>query len=170
MGPLTWMGMAVLVGCDVGDASRGLTSWVVGNTIETTKGVADGVKTGVQEGRKGTTSTDGSQVLSTSEEVAAHTRLSVVEVQSAGEGLVDVVVAVENVTSTPLRLIGLKDEGGALLVDDNGFATPLADGSSGDHKPILVPPEAKVRTVVRFEGEAETAAAVRVWGQELHVP
>ena len=157
--------------CDVGDTASSVTSQVVGKTVEATKGVADGVKEGVQEGRKDAASVDGSQVLSTAEEVAAATTLSVFSVQAgtdgAGASRAEVVLAVENTTDAPLHLIGLADQGGALVIDKDGFASPLSPLDGGT---IQVPPHAKVKTTLTWKGDPGTAASVRVWGQELPVP
>ena len=160
------LSVLVLAGCDVGDTVSAITSGVVGTTIDASKGAAEGFKSGVQEGRKDARSVDGSTVLTTAAEVAGATTVWVEEVTAAGEGKVEVVLGIENLTATPLRLIGLTNDGGALAIDANGFATPLAAPAEA----IAVPPQARVRASLWFEGDAAATAAVRVWGQELPVP
>lgn len=150
--------------CDIGDATKDITSGVVSTTVEATKGVAEGIQDGVEEGRKGT-EIDGSVVLSTPAEIAKATTLSVFEVRSAAGGT-EVVLAVENKTDRPLHLIGMAEDGGPQLVDVDGFSTPLL----GRDTKIIVPPKAKIKHALQFSGEADNAATVRVWGQDLTVP
>ena len=167
-----WMAASLLLlaACDVGDLSKRVTGSVVSTTIEATKGVADGFQDGVAQGRKAARSTDGSVVLSTHDEVADATELAVVEVYPHGSGA-EVVLSIENTTDTPVHLIGLQDVGGALLIDGDGFATGLSSSAIDTlGKAIAVPPRAKVRATLQFEGTADDAATVRVWGQDLDVP
>lgn len=161
-----FLSVLALAACDVGDTVSSITSGVVGTTIDASKGMAEGFKTGVQEGRKDARSVDGSTVLTTAAEVAGATTLWVEEVVPAGDGHVEVVLGIENLTASPLRLIGLTNEGGAVVIDADGFATPLAAPAEA----IGVPPQARVRASLRFEGDAEETATVRVWGQDLAVP
>ena len=157
------------LGCDVGDLSKTVTEGAVSTAIEATKGVADGFNDGVAEGRKGATSVDGSQVLSTHAEIASSTQIDVIEVLEFGDRA-QVVLSVENLTHTPVHLIGLHDEGGALLIDGEGFATRLDESSlEALGKAIEVPPNAKVKATLVFEAAASEATAVRVWGQDLPV-
>lgn len=154
-----------LVACDIGDTTKDITSGVVSTTVEATKGVAEGIQEGVDEGRKGT-EIDGSVVLSTPAEIAKSTTLSVFEVKDVAGG-VELVLAVENKTDKPLHLIGLSEDGGAQLVDKDGFSTPM---TSGEKATVEVPPQAKVKHSLMFGGEASKVSMVRIWGQELLVP
>lgn len=167
---LPFTAAVALAGCDIGDAAKDVTSEVVATTIEATKGVADGVKDGVKEGRKGSESLDGARVLSTYEEISVATTLSVFEVRPSG-GAVEVVLAVENITDAPVHLIGLSEDGGALLIDADGFSTPLLSRAITElRQAIVVPAHAKVKAPLRFEAADGTPTAIRVWGHELAVP
>lgn len=165
------LALMTILACDVGDTSRTVTSTVVGRTVEASKGVVDGLQEGIEDGRKSAESVDGSLVVATPAEVAAATVLSVWAVEETDAGI-DVTLAIENLTHESLHLIGLDGEGGAILIDPDGFATPLAKGSPGTTATaaIVVPPKAKVKATLAFPQATDGAAAVRVWGAELTVP
>jgi hypothetical protein len=160
---MIWV-LAGMLACDIGDATKDITSGVVSTTVEATKGVAEGIQDGVEEGRKGP-EIDGSVVLSTPAEIAKATTLSVFEVNAGGGGT-QVVLAVENNTDKPLHLIGLSEDGGPQLIDQDGFSTQLMSRETL----IEVPPKAKIKHTLQFVGDAEKAASVRVWGQDLAIP
>ncbi|MCP3058773.1 hypothetical protein LXT21_08320 [Myxococcus sp. K38C18041901] len=163
--------LLLLVPACKGETAKDVTATVVGKTVEVAKGAGSGVVEGFNEGRKGAASADGSRTLSTAEEVNANTELSVLEAKASNGGGVEVVLAVTNKTAEPLHLLGLHEGGGAQLLDKDGFATPLqarSPGQSADS--IKVPPSVKVKASIYFDGEAEKAAKVRVWGRELTVP
>lgn len=165
------LALITILACDVGDTSRAVTSTVVGRTVEASKGVVDGLQEGIEDGRKSAESVDGSLVVSTAAEVAAATALSVWAVEDTDAG-VDVVLSIENLTHQSLHLIGLDGEGGALLIDPDGFATALGPNAPGTTATaaIVVPPKAKVKATLPFPEAHDGAAAVRVWGAELPVP
>lgn len=167
---LPFAAAVAMAGCDVGDATKDVTAGVVSTTVEATKGVAGGVKEGIKEGRKGTRSLDGARVLSTADEVAEATTLTVFTARPAGDRF-EVVLAVENTTDEPVHLVGLSEEGGALLVDAEGFSTRLAARDlKAMSKAIAVPPKAKVKAPLMFDPPDAAAATVRVWGQDLALP
>lgn len=154
--------------CDVSEGSKKVTEKVVGKTIEATKGTAQGIKSGIEAGRKNAKSVDGSIVLSTKEEIFERASISVLEINEAKTGAVEVVLAIENTSDDSLHLIGLNSEGGALLIDNEGFATnihPLSEGQLG--QAIKVPPKAKIKQSLLFKGHAATAKAVRLWGTDI---
>ncbi|MHB8879557.1 MAG: hypothetical protein ACYC8T_38170 [Myxococcaceae bacterium] len=160
----------MLLGCK-GETAKDATSALVGKTVEVTKGIGSGIGDGIEQGRKNTTSADGSKVLSSPAEVLENVDLAVFEVSAAPNKGVTVVMAVTNKTANPLHLIGLQAKGGALLVDKEGFSTPLLPGAPGQlGEAIVVPPSAKVKANLVFEGEAAKAASVRLWGKDFAVP
>lgn len=152
--------------CDVGDATKKVTSGVVGTTVEATKGLAAGVKDGIDEGRKGATSTDGSTVLSSPAEIAASTRIVVFAVEPGGSGPV-VVLAVENTTDAPVHIIGLTSATDALAIDGDGFSSGLRplDGDT-----LIVPARAKVKARFQADSAGGPIATVRIFGQDLAAP
>ena len=159
-----------LQGCDVSETTKNVTSGVIGTTVEATKGVADGVREGIEEGRKGATSPDGSMVLSTPEEIYEVTEITVLGAKVSGDAA-EIVISVENTGDAPTHLIGLGSEGGALLIDSEGFSTQLTVQSMGQlGEAIKVPPKAKVKESLFFIGDATNAAAIRLWGKDIPVP
>ncbi|XXF78992.1 hypothetical protein P2318_04355 [Myxococcaceae bacterium GXIMD 01537] len=165
------LSLVVLISACKGETAKDVTASVVGKAVEVTKGAGSGVVAGIEQGRKGAESADGSRTLSTPDEVFASAELQVIEVKPAQPKGVEVVVAVTNKSPNPLHLLGLQDGGGAQLVDKEGFFTPLlphAPGQLGES--IGVPPSAKVKATLIFEGEAAKAAKVRLWGKEFPVP
>ncbi|MCY1080468.1 hypothetical protein [Archangium lansingense] len=160
-----------LVSACKGETAKEVTAAVVGKAVEVTKGAGTGVVTGIEEGRKGTESTDGSRTLSKPDEVFASTELQVIEVKPASPKGVEVVLAVTNKATQPIHLLGLRDGGGAQLVDKEGFFTPLLAGAPGQlGEAIEIPPSAKVKATLIFEGNAAKAAQVRLWGRQFPVP
>ncbi|NVJ24789.1 MULTISPECIES: hypothetical protein [Myxococcus] len=163
--------LLLLVPACQGETAKDVTAAVVGKTVEVAKGASSGVVEGLKEGRKGAVSTDGSRTLSAADEVHANTELSVLEVKASSGGGVEVVLAVTNKTAEPLHLLGLQEGGGAQLLDKDGFATSLQARSPGQAADsIKVPPSVKVKASVFFDGEADKAAKVRLWGREFTVP
>lgn len=153
------------VGCDIGDATRDVTAGVVGTTVEVSKETVNGVRDGIEQGRKDARSADDAIVLTEPATIATATRIHVHEVKAHGDGT-EVVLAIANITSVPVHLTGLAQDGGALLIDTEGFATAL-DTSLTLPRTIAVPPNAKVKASMTFDGVPSQAAAVRVWGQDL---
>jgi hypothetical protein len=164
--------LVILVSACKGETAKDVTATVVGKAVEVTKGAGSGVVAGIEEGRKGADSADGSKTLSKPDEIFATTELSVIEVKPASPGSgVEVVLAVTNKAPQPVHLLGLHDAGGAQLVDKDGFFTPLLAGAPGQlGESIKVPPSAKVKVSLIFQGEASKAAQVRLWGKDLPVP
>jgi hypothetical protein len=152
-----------------GESAQKVTSTVVGKGVEIAKGAGSGVTEGIENGRKDARSADGSRTLTSAEEVAAAIDLAVYEVKPAGER-VEVVVAVTNKTPDAVHLLGLHDNGGAQVIDDEGFATPLAADAPGQLAgEIQVPPNAKVKVSLLFTGKADKVKSVRLWGRDVPV-
>lgn len=167
---LTGLVFSMLHGCDVSETTKTVTSTVIGTTVEATKGVSDGVKSGIEEGRKGATSSDGSTVLSNPDEIYAVSKITVLEAKASGDNA-ELVISFENTGDAPVHLIGLGKEGGALLIDTDGFSTQLTSSSMGQlGEAIKVPPRAKVKESLFFVGDAGKAKAIRLWGQDIPVP
>ena len=119
--------------CDVSESSKSVTG-VVGTTIEATKGTAEGIKAGIESGRKNAKSSDGSIVTTTQEEIFKRVSINMLEVKEAKSEAVEIVLAIENSSDDLIHLIGLNADGGALLIDTEGFATnihPLSEGQPG---------------------------------------
>lgn len=154
-----------------GENAKDATSALVGKTVELTKGIGSGIGDGIEKGRKETTSADGSKVLSLPDEVMAAVDIQVHEVSAGSPKGANVVLAVTNKTATPVHLIGLQAQGGALLVDKEGFSTPLLANAPGQlGEAIVVPPNAKVKATLVFEGDAAKVAGVRLWGKDFAAP
>ena len=167
---VTGLFISMLSGCDVSETTKTVTSTVIGTTVEATKGVSDGVKSGIEEGRKGATSSDGSTVLSEPDEIYAVSKITVLEAKASGDNA-ELVISFENTGDAPVHLIGLGKEGGALLIDADGFSTQLTSSSMGQlGEAIKVPPRAKVKESLFFIGDAAKAKAIRLWGQDIPVP
>jgi hypothetical protein len=163
--------LVFLVAACKGETAKDVTATVVGKAVEVTKGAGTGVVTGIEEGRKGAESTDGARSLSKPDEVFASTEFKVIEVKPASPKGVEVVLAVTNKAPQPIHLLGLRDGGGAQLVDKEGFFTPLLAGAPDQiGESIEMPPSAKVKATLIFEGDAAKAAQVRLWGREFPVP
>lgn len=155
--------------CDVSESSKTVTEKVVGTTIEATKGTAEGIKAGIESGRKNAKSSDGSIVLSTKEEIFERVSIKLLEANASKSESVEIVLAIENTSEDSLHLIGLNSEGGALLIDTDGFATnihPLSEGQLGEA--IKIPPKAKVKQSLYFKGDASKVKSVRLWGTDIN--
>ena len=160
--------LMMIFACDVSESSKMVTEQVVGKTIEATKGTAQGIKSGIESGRKSAKSADGSIVLSTKEEIFTRAQITLWQINEAKSGAVEVVLAIENTSEDSLHLIGLSAEGGALLIDNEGFATtihPLSEGQLG--QAIKVPPNAKIKQSLYFKGNAAQVKNVRLWGTDI---
>ena len=154
-----------------GENAKDATAAVVGKTVEMTKGIGSGIGDGIEKGRKQTISADGSKVLSLPAEVMEAVDIAVYEISPGKPRGANVVVAVTNKTATPVHLIGLQAQGGALLIDKEGFSTPLLENAPGQlGEAIVVPPNAKVKATLVFQGDAEKVAGVRLWGKDFAAP
>lgn len=78
------------------------------------------------------------------------------------------IMAFENTSEKAVHLIGLNGDGGALLVDGDGFSTLLRPGNKGQSlDAIKIPPKAKVKQNLYFEGQPATVTGVRLWGKDI---
>lgn len=156
--------------CDAGDLTRDATSAVVGLTVETGKGLLSGVADGVAAGRADESSRDGSTVLVDPTEVMERLTWSVHAIEP-GASVTRVVLAVGNPGAEPLRVAALSRAPDTLAIDTEGFAHTLV--RSPGHllgEAIDVPPGAKVKVSLEFEGSDLPIAEVRVAGHALDVP
>ena len=158
----------LLVACK-GETTKQITSATVGKAVEITKATGTGILEGINQGRKSADSADGSKTISSPAEVLESADLAIHEVRESGNKL-EVVIAVTNKTATALHLLGMNDKGGAQLLDSEGFASAVLPGIGQQGDAITVPPSAKVKASIFFEGSLAKAAQVRLWGKDFPIP
>jgi hypothetical protein len=154
-----WM---VLAACDIGTATEEVTSGVIGTTVEVSKSVVEGVKSGVTEGREGA-DTSGAKVLLDEQSIRDTLDFEMVSVVATPEGI-DLTLALRNDTEQAAIVKGL-DQIELLAIDGGGFATR---GAFQDRK-IEVPAQAKVKVVAKFGPTEGTIQKIRVVGEEFAV-
>jgi len=136
------------------------------------KVAGDGIAEGIEKSRKETPSADGAAVVSTHEELARYAGLSVLAVRAGSDPKTAAVeLAVHNRHTAPLRLIGLEKTGAVVLVDTDGFSTPLDKRDCLELLGgITILPSAKQKLTLRFGAPASKAAAVMIFGNRYPVP
>lgn len=159
MGWSIWM---VLAACDVGTMTQEVTEGVVGTTVEVSKSVVEGVKSGVTEGREGADSS-GAKLLLDEQSIRDTLDFEVVSLAPSAEG-VEVTLALRNDTEQPVIVKGLSGIE-LLAIDGGGFATR---GAFQSHK-IEVPAQAKVKVQAKFGPIEGTIQKIRVVGEEFTV-
>lgn len=138
-------------------------------TVETVRDTLGGIQEGIDEGRTGAEGVDGAVVVTTHDEAAKYLDLSIVSLAPASEsGGVKVVLGALNRHDEPVRMTNLQRTGSLLLVDKNEFATHLRSTASNPDS-ITIQPNLKEKFTFVFDGEAETIAALRVYGHEYAV-
>lgn len=157
-------GTMLLAGCS-GESAKELTADAVGGLVERGKGVAAGIEEGADRGRENVAGSGGARTITRAEEIHEHVSLEVLQ-NRAAQGGVELVVAFGSDSQHPLHVAGLRGEGNAVLLDEEGFAMSL------NHAPdtVEIPAQSKVRVVLRFQGDASKARKLRLWGEEMEVP
>jgi hypothetical protein len=162
--------LAVLPGCggcqrSTKETAKDLTK----ATVETSKEILSGIKDGIDEGRKSTEGLDGAVVVSTYDEVAKYLDVSILSVKTpkdkGKDKTVEVVLAVANKHTKPVRMANLKRQGSMVLLDGEGFASHLASGSPNNDE-ITVLSGMKEKFLYTFDGDAKTAKVLRLYGHD----
>ena len=149
----------ILLACS-GDMVQSCTSKMVGKTVEATKGVTTGVAEGIEEGRKAGGSVDGAHLVSSMAELASTGGITVAAVEPIDDTSSRVVLAVENTSEQPLRVIGLT----VSVLDTQGFVQKPTDSIPSE---VTVPPRAKERVAFTVAIPAAQVGTVRAWDQDL---
>ena len=138
-------------------------------TVETSKEILSGMSEGIDEGRKSTEGLDGAVVISTHDKIEEYLDVSVLEVKAPKEPkdnkTVEVVLAIANKHTKPVRLANLQRKGSLVLLDSAGFATHLRGGSSNENE-ITILPGLKERFKYVFDGDAKAVKSLRLYGHD----
>ena len=148
-----------------GDSTKEGTASVVGKLVEHSKGVVEGIQEGADQGREGVEGTGGARTLTKGEDILAAVKLEALAAKRS-EAEFEVTVAFVSEEDRPLHIAGVRDEGNALLIDAEGFATKLLRADAT----IEVPAKAKTRVSLFFEAPANDPTLIRLWGQDLSLP
>ncbi|MBN2713544.1 MAG: hypothetical protein JXR97_14075 [Planctomycetes bacterium] len=153
-------------GCS--ETAKDATQTVTQKTVETTKGALSGIKEGLEEGRKNSESLDGAKIVTSLEDLKDKGTVNIGKVTKNNNGKFEVELIVENTLDIPLRITGLTGTGVMVLLDGEGFASPLT-GSTENHSEITVLPKAKQKFKYFFNGDIETPTKLRILGKEMEV-
>ena len=132
-------------------------------------GLAAGVQEGAQKMQEQLDGIDGTNTVSTAEQLRRHTQVSVLKAEEAGPGEWAVTLAVRNSGSAPVRLTAIHKEQNVLLVDSEGFAhEALLD--YGTPESLTVAPGTASRLGFRFSGlEKARPVSLRLYGVDIFV-
>jgi len=157
--------LPVLSSCSCGDTARSVASTLTEKTVETAKGAAAGVTSGIEEGRKGTVGLDGAQVLTSWSDMKGKASVEILSVKGDETGTVEVTLGVSNSTDQPIRLTGLTGQS-VMLLDKDGYISRLERGPLE----LTVPQHAKDKAALVFKGKAADFVTLRLLGGELAMP
>ncbi|MCL2011729.1 MAG: hypothetical protein FWG75_02925 [Cystobacterineae bacterium] len=148
-----------------GETTKDVVGKITQKTTENLKGAAAGISTGIEEGRKQVTSSDGAIVIDKASELEGKIVVEIVKhVQS--EGGVHISVGFSNVTEQAYRITGLFGNDLILALDPNGFVAraknPVAD--------LTVPPRAKDLAVFHFDAKETPFSHLRAFGTDHPLP
>lgn len=162
--------LMVLPGCggcqrSTKDTAKDVTK----TTVATSKEILSGMAEGIDEGRKSTEGLDGAVVISTHDKIEEYLDISVLEVKAPKDSkdnkTVEVVLAIANKHTKPVRLANLQRKGSMVLLDNEGFAIHLRDGASNENE-ITILPGLKERFKYVFDGDAKTVKSLRLYGHD----
>jgi hypothetical protein len=156
--------LALMTACS-GEDTRENTAGFVGGLVETLKGFVAGVEEGTAQGRESTEGASGARTLTRGEAIHEMVSFEVLEV-TASAGETQVVVAAGIEADHAVHIADAFAEGNVLLLDADGFATPLRSGPDT----IEIPAHARTRVTFIFAAEVANARSLRLWGQELLIP
>jgi hypothetical protein len=141
-----------------------ITETVVEKGVKAAKETTKGVTEGIDKGRKGGESVDDAFIVSKAAEVAGKGIIGVHAVRPRAENAkqAEVELALENTTDRPIRFTDIE----TLALDKENFVVR----PESPPRELTVPPRAKERLLVVFNGEADKLAKVRLWGVDYPLP
>jgi hypothetical protein len=148
-----------------GETTKKMVGKVTQKTTETIKGAAAGVSTGIDEGRKQVSSSDGAIVIDRAEELEGKIEVEVVK-HTQSEGQVAITVGFSNTTDVLYRITGLFESNTVLALDKDGFVSRARNHVSD----ITIPPRAKDMAVFRFEAKETPFVSLRAFGRDYPLP
>jgi hypothetical protein len=151
-------------GCDY-ETAEAVTEGTVERTVEVGRGIGAGITKGARQGREGTESADGAQVVSTWDQLEGRGTIEVTAVRQEGAETI-VTVRFGNDTDQPIRVSRLNVAGAILAMDAEQVAYP--DRASPDD--FTVHPNSRRPIDVRFAIAREQVRTVRIWGHDLSLP
>lgn len=152
--------LALSLCCAIG--CKEVTETVVEKGVKAAKNAAKGVEEGVDKGRKEGQSADDAIIVSRNDDLTGSGTISLVALRKVGTTGVELEIAFENTTTRPLRITNLE----IIALDKDGFVQRPSSPPAG----LTVPPKAKDKLVVSFNGAASTLATARIWGKDYTIP
>lgn len=125
-----------------------------------------GISEGIEKGRKQSGGTDDAIIISTADELAAHSDVSVFRLVASAESEPSTTVefAIVNRETRPLELTGLHKLGSCAVIDSDGFFTPLDQNSSPSSFEVL--PQGKQKLILHFKTPNNKAAQVLLYAKK----
>jgi len=150
--------LALSAGC------KRITETVVEKGVKAAKETSKGVADGIDKGRKGGESVDDAFIVSKADELNGKGTISVYALRPRAENAkqAEVELALENTTDRPIRFTDIE----TLALDKENFVVR----PESPPRELTVPPKAKDRLVVVFNGEAAKLTKVRLWGVDYPLP
>ena len=159
------MGSLIFLMACSGEDTRENTASVVSGVVERLKALVAGVQEGTAQGRENTEGASGARTLTRAEAIHDAVSFEVLEV-STNEGETQVVIAAGTEAEQPIHIADVLAEVNVILLDADGFATPLRSGDDT----IVIAANARTRVTFVFAGEVTNARTLRLWGRETPVP
>jgi hypothetical protein len=151
-----------------GGIKKGVKS-IVSGVVSGGKAAVSGASEGLDEGRKEGNSLDGSSLVMNKEDLLRLLSMRVLKSEELSEGSYEITVAFKNDNDFPVRITNLFDTSKVILLDKDGFASPLEIGSLGGAE-ITVLPRAQARSRLVFDDMESEPAVLRFFDVETEVP
>ena len=146
-----------------GGGCRKVAESVAEKGMQAAKNTTKGLSEGLDKGRKQGQSADDAIIVTAPAELKGFGSLTISEVRPGRDNSsgTDIELVVENTSDRPLRITSLD----MLALDGKGFVKrPVSHPGE-----LTVPPKAKDKLVVSFEGPEKLAKA-RIWGVDQDLP
>ncbi|WP_424244562.1 hypothetical protein Dip510_001816 [Elusimicrobium posterum] len=151
---------------------KSVTSWVTSTVKDTTTGI----KEGIDEGRKSGDSTDGAALINTKEDLNLYIKANAQKLEvyteyepEEGKKNYIVTVALTNDTDSPVRLMNLAELKSIVLIETDGFATPLTHpAKQGNNVTVLA--NSATRVKYYFNNVQGTPQYIRIYGENFKLP
>ncbi|QXN64233.1 MULTISPECIES: hypothetical protein [Serratia] len=143
---------------------------VVSGVIASGKDALSGLKDGVDDGRQSGSSIDGAIIVTDKDNLVKNVTASVSAIEKVALQEYKVTLSLRNKTNKIVRLSNLNESKSLMLLDKEGFVSPLKTALVPGDANITIPENAAVRVRYVFADVEDTPAMLRLYGLDIPVP
>ncbi|CAI1114703.1 Uncharacterised protein [Serratia fonticola] len=143
---------------------------VVSGVIASGKDALSGLKDGVDDGRQSGSSIDGAIIVTDKDNLVKNVTASVSAIEKVAAQEYKVTLSLRNKTDKIVRLSNLNESKSLMLLDKEGFVSPLKTALVPGDANITIPENAAVRVRYVFADVEDTPAMLRLYGLDIPVP